>query len=39
VTPDPGYTNWARWIDAHVERTPWPVAVAVWVGAYLCLLF
>lgn len=29
---DDGYTNWARWIDERVDRTPWPVAVGLAVG-------
>jgi hypothetical protein len=31
VTPDPGYTNWARWIDSRVDRVPFEFTVALWV--------
>jgi len=33
-----GFTDWCRWVDDRVGRTPWPVAVGLWVGViYLAI--
>jgi len=38
VNDDREYTAWTRWVEDHVDRTPWPVGAGVLLAVFVLAL-